>query len=153
MLNFDEIVESSQYDRAQESNSKRIQAIEKDLKKRLGKNWNPSSVLPVNENEKESDDLECQADKIFIPANTNDISAKLEVLPGLRHAVTLTEASSLKDELNKRGERETEQQYQKALENICTRWMELPGRLLEQIAINTRTKTEEQKVFISTITN
>ena len=56
--------------------------------------------------------------KIIIPSNVIDIYSRLEVLLGLKlsgHSDILTEASNLLDELYKRGEIETKQQYQNAL--------------------------------------
>ena len=57
-------------------------------------------------------------EKIIIPSNIIDIYTRLEVLLGLKisgHTDTLTEASNLIDELYKRGEIQTIQQYQNAL--------------------------------------
>ena len=59
-----------------------------------------------------------QGVKIIIPSNIIDIYTRLEVLLGLKlsgHTDTLTEASNLIDELYKRGEINTKQQYQNAL--------------------------------------
>ena len=66
----------------------------------------------------ESGDLEGQGVKIIIPSNLIDIYTRLEVLLGLKlsgHTDTLTEASNLIDELYKRGEIQTKQQYRNAL--------------------------------------
>ena len=57
-------------------------------------------------------------EKIIIPSNIIDIYTRLEVLLGLKlsgHTDTLTEASNLIDELYKRGEIQTKQQYRNAL--------------------------------------
>ena len=56
--------------------------------------------------------------KIIIPSNIIDIYTRLEILLGLKlsgHTDTLTEASSLLDELHKRGEIHNKQQYQNAI--------------------------------------
>ena len=57
-------------------------------------------------------------EKIIIPSNIIDIYTRLEVLLGLKlsgHTNTLTESSSLIDELYKRGEIQNKQQYRNAL--------------------------------------
>ena len=69
----------------------------------------------------DSGDLEGQGVKIIIPSNIIDIYTRLEVLLGLKlsgHTDTLTEASNLIDELYKRGEIQTKQQYRNSLNNI-----------------------------------
>ena len=77
--------------------------------------------LPAIENE--SDDLQGEGVKIIIPSNIIDIYTRLEVLLGLKlsgHTNTLTEASNLIDELYKRGEIQTKQQYRNALNKFTT---------------------------------
>ena len=62
-------------------------------------------------------------EKIIIPSNIIDIYTRLEVLLGLKlsgHTDTLTEASNLIDELWKRGEIQTKQQYRNALNKFQT---------------------------------
>ena len=57
-------------------------------------------------------------EKNIIPSNTTDIYTRLEIVLGLKmsgHTDTLTEASNLIDELYKRGEIQSEQQYRNAL--------------------------------------
>ena len=57
-------------------------------------------------------------EKIIIPNNIIDIYTRLEILLGLKisgHTNTLTEASSLIDELYQLGEMQNKQQYQNAL--------------------------------------
>ena len=81
--------------------------------------------------------------RTIISSNIIDKYTKLETLLGLKlsgHVDTLTQASNVIDELNKGGETRNEQQYPKALDIIFTRKMELPSKLLEQIAFNTRPK-------------
>ena len=66
----------------------------------------------------DSDDLQGEGLKIIIPSNIIDIYTRLEILLGLKlsgPSDTLTEASNLIDELYKRGEIQTKQQYQNAL--------------------------------------
>ena len=62
----------------------------------------------------DENDLEGQGVKIIIPADIIDIYTILDILLGLKlfgHTDTLTEASHLMHELNKRGEIQIEQQY------------------------------------------
>ena len=62
-------------------------------------------------------------EKIIIPSNIIDIYTRLEILLGLKlsgHSDTLTEASNLIDELYKRGDIQTEQQYRNALNKFST---------------------------------
>ena len=71
----------------------------------------------------DSGDLEGQGVKLIIPSNIIDIYTRLEVLLGLNlsgHTDTLTEASNLIDELYKRGEIQTKQQYRNALNKFST---------------------------------
>ena len=92
-----------------------------DLPKAIDKIRNPS--LPTIENIEDSNDLEGQGIKIIIPSNIIDIYTRLEVLLGLKlsgHIDTLTEASNLLNELYKRGEIQTEQQYRNALNKFQT---------------------------------
>ena len=59
--------------------------------------------------------------KTFIPSNVVDIYARLEVLLGLKlsgHCDTLTEVSSLIDQLYKIGEIQNKQQNRNALNNL-----------------------------------
>ena len=68
----------------------------------------------------DSDDLQGEGVKSIIPSNIIDIYTRLEILLGLKlsgHTDTLTEASNLIDELYKRGELPSKQQYRKALDN------------------------------------
>ena len=99
----------------------------------------------------DSDDLQGQGVKNIIPSNIIDIYTRLEVLLGLKlsgHTDILTEASALIDELYKRGELQNKQQYRYALNKFSTPLMELPSKLLEQIAYNTRPKNEEHMLII-----
>ena len=73
---------------------------------------------PLTAIENESDNLEGEGVKIIIPSNIIDIYTRLEILLGLKlsgHSDTLTEASNLIDELYKRGEIQSKQQYRNAL--------------------------------------
>ena len=94
-----------------------------------------------------SDDLQ-EGVKFIIPSNIIDIYTRLEVLLGLKlsgHTDTLTElsTSNLIDELYKRGEIQNQQQYRNALDKFSTNSMELPSKLLAQIAYNTAPEIEE----------
>ena len=65
--------------------------------------------------------LEGQGLKLIITSNTIDIYTRLEILLGLKlngHTDTLTEASTLIDELYKRGEIQNKQQYRNALDKF-----------------------------------
>ena len=71
----------------------------------------------------DSSDLEGQGVKIIIPSNIRDIHTRLEILLGLKlsgHTDTLTEASNFIDEIYKRGEIQTKQQYRNALNKFST---------------------------------
>ena len=62
-------------------------------------------------------------EKIIIPSYIIDILTRLEVLLGLKlsgHSDTLTEASNLIDELYKRGEIQSKQQYRNAFNKFST---------------------------------
>ena len=100
----------------------------------------------------DNSDLEGQGiEKIIIPSNIIDIYSRSEILLGLKlsgHTDTLTEASNLIDELYKRGEIQNKQQYRNALDKFTTKKMELPTKLLEQIAFNTRSKMEEHMLTV-----
>ena len=96
-------------------------------------------------------ELEGEGVKIIIPSNIVDIYTRLEILLGIKlsgHTDTLSEASNLIDELYKRGEIENKQQYQNALNKFFQYKMELPSKLLEQIAFNTGPKIEEHMLII-----
>ena len=63
-------------------------------------------------------------DRVIIPSNFIDIYTRLEVSLGLElsgHTNTLTEASNLIDEQNKKDEVQIEQQYRNALDEIFTK--------------------------------
>ena len=75
----------------------------------------------------DSSDLEGQGVKIIIPSNIIDIYTRLEILLGLKlsgHTDTLTEASNLIDELYKRGEIQTKQQYRNA-QQISDKYLQI----------------------------
>ena len=62
-------------------------------------------------------------EKIIIPSKIIDIYTRLEIILGLKlsgHSDTLIEASNLIDELYKRGEIQTKQQYRNALNKFYT---------------------------------
>ena len=89
--------------------------------------------------------------KIAIPSNNFDLWARLEVSLGSKlcgQTITVTEPSNLKDELYKCGEKQNEQQYRNAPDNVYTDWMEPANKLLEQIASKTRSKVEEQRLIV-----
>ena len=104
-----------------------------------------------DDNTDEFDDLRRDGTKIVIPSNIIDIYTRLEVLPGLKlsgHTDTLTEASNLIDQLYKRGEIQNKQQYRNVLNKFSTIQTELPSKLSEQIAYNTRGKIGEHMLVV-----
>ena len=75
--------------------------------------------LDTKNTKPESIKLEGKRMKMFIPSNIIDIWTRLEALLGLKvsgHTDTLTGLSNLKDELYKKGEIQTEQQYRNAVD-------------------------------------
>ena len=89
--------------------------------------------------------------KLSYHKNIIDIYTRLEILVGLNlsgHTDTLTEASNLIDEKYKRGEIQKEQQNRNDLNKFPTLLMELPSKLLEQIAFNNRKRTEEHMLKV-----
>ena len=95
-------------------NSARFKDAKYNLPREINKIRKPH--LPAIENE--VDNLQGEGVKIIIPSNIIDIYTRLEVLLGLKlsgHTDTLTEASNLIDELYKRGEIQSKQQYRNAL--------------------------------------
>ena len=78
---------------------------------------------PLPAIEIESDNLQGEGVKIIKTSNIIDIYTRLEILLGLKlsgHSDTLLEASNLIDELYKRGEIQTKQQYRNALNKPST---------------------------------
>ena len=92
--------------------------------KKLPKLVNDIQNKTFDEINDDSDDLQgTGVRKIIIPSNIIDIYTRLEVLLGLKlsgHTDTLIEASNLIDELYKRGEIQTKQQYRNALNKFQT---------------------------------
>ena len=101
-------------------NSARMKDALNNLPREVAKIRNPP--LPATDNE--SDNLEGEGvQKIIKPSNVIDIYTRLEILLGLKisgNTDTLTEASNLIDELYKRGEIQTKQQYRNALNEFST---------------------------------
>ena len=94
--------------------SKRFKDAFYNLPNEIAKIQNPP--LPAIENE--SDNLQGEGVKIIILSNIIDIYIRLEILLGLKiagHSDTLTEASSLLDELYRQGEIQNKHQYRNAL--------------------------------------
>ena len=95
-------------------NSKRFKDALYNLPNEIARIRNP----PLTAIESESGNLQGEGVKIVIPSDIIDIYTRLEILLGLKlsgHTDTLTEASNLIDELYKRGEIQTKQQYRNAL--------------------------------------
>ena len=95
-------------------NSARFKDAKYNLPKEIIKIRNPNP--PAIENEVGY--LQGEGVKIIIPSNIIDIYTRLEILLGLKlsgHTDTLTDASNLIDELYKRGEIQSKQQYRIAL--------------------------------------
>ena len=98
-----------------------------------------------------SDDLQREGIKNVIPSNIIDIYTRLEILLGLKlsgHTNTFTDASNLIDDLYKRSGIQNKRQYPNALDTIHTQKMELPCKLLEQIAYNTQPKMQEHLLYV-----
>ena len=92
-----------------------------NLPKAIVKIGNPT--LAANEKIDVSDDLQGEGVKTIIPSNTIDNYTRLEILLGLKlsgHSDTLTEATNLIDELDKRGEIRNEQKYRNAPDKFST---------------------------------
>ena len=100
------------------SNRKKYFTIE--LSKKVSENQN----IRFDENADDYDsDLQGEGVKNIIPSNIFDIYTRLEVLLGLKlsgHTDTLTEASKLIDELNKREDIQNKQQHRNALNKFST---------------------------------
>ena len=111
-------------------NSTRSKYIKNNLQNRVDKILNPTFFITTNisnwlpASEVEDSDLDGSGiSKIIIPSNIIEIWTRLEVLLGLKlsgHTDTLTEASNLIDELYKKGEIQTEQQYKNALNKFIS---------------------------------
>ena len=104
VLTFDKILERVEYNCTKDSNLKRTESIENDLKKRVDKIRSPPLALPAHENEDNFVDLTEEArelKKIIIPSNIIDIYTRLQVLLGLKlsgHNNTQREARNLIDQ-------------------------------------------------------
>ena len=102
-------------------------------------------------NDDESNHFQGEGMRIKIPSNTIDINTRLEVLLGLnlsRHTDTLTEASNLIDDLCKIAEIQNEKHYRNALDKFDANKVELPSKLLKQIAFNAEPKKEEHLLIV-----
>ena len=80
VFTFDKILERLDYNPAKGSNLKRTKSIKKSLKTRVDECLDPTSALPVVENEETSVELQAERMKIIIPANIIDFWTGLEVL-------------------------------------------------------------------------
>ena len=92
-------------------------------------------------NEEKSHDLQLEGMKNFIPSNIIDNWTRLNFLLGLNlpgHTDALTEASNALDDLNKRCEIETEQQYRNAPDKFHTYQLGVLSKHLDEIVFNTR---------------
>ena len=121
LLNFDIILKTVDYNPRQDSYSTGSKYIKNNLRIRVNKILNLPFSLPVSEMETIDTDLSGDGVKIIIPSKIIDIWTRLEVLLGLKksgHTDTLTKASSLNDELYKKVEIQTEQQYKKAVDRF-----------------------------------
>ena len=101
--------------------------------------------------QKESDDLKEEAMKPIFLSNNIVTWTGLEVSQCLKpsgHRDTLPEASNLLDEIYRRGEIQSEQYNSRALDNLYSLRIELPSKLLKQIASNKRPKKEENMLIV-----
>ena len=90
-------------------------------------------------------------EKIIISSIINDIYTRLEILLGLKLSCqtdTPAEASNLIDELYKRGDIQNEQQDRNALHQFSNFQMELPSKVIEQIAFNTKPEIEKHMLVV-----
>ena len=98
------------------------------------------------------DDIKGERMKNIIPSIIIDIGIRLEVLLGSKlfgHTDTRTEASNLKDEVNQRGEVQTNSKMEMLfLRFLVVQKMELPNKMLKQIAFVTRLKIEKHMLLI-----
>ena len=128
-----------------------------DLPKAIEKFRNPPLPLPPFENHEksegeDSDALQGDGMKINNAFNIFDFWTRVELLLGLKlsgHTDTLTEGSNLIDEVYKKAEIQNEQQFRNALDNFSTPLMELPNKVMEQLAFNTKPKIEEYMLVVS----
>ena len=127
VLNFANILETVDYNPRQDSHSARSKYIKNNLQNRVDRILNPpssSTTYQIEPATSEESDLDGSGiSKIIIPSNIIEIWTRLEVLLGLKlsgHTDTLTEASNLIDELYKRGEIQTEQQYKNAINKFIS---------------------------------
>ena len=91
-------------------------------------------------------------EKIIIPNNIIDIYTRLEALLGLRlsgHSDTLTAENILTDQIYKVGEiQKTNNNIEMLLTKVYVIKMESQSKLLEEIAFNTRVKTEDHMLIV-----
>ena len=114
ILMMNNIINDLAYTGVGDRDSKRKTILTKTLPRLVEKIQNKTFEEIIHD----SDDLQGQGVKINIPSNIIDIYTRLEVLIGLKLSGptdTLSEASNLIDELYKRGEIQTTQQYRNAL--------------------------------------
>ena len=64
------------------------------------------------------------------------------------HTDNLTAASNLIDEIYRKGEWQTKQQFRNALDAFHTQYMDDPSKLLERLAFNTRLKIQEDIIVV-----
>ena len=124
VLTSDKIPKIVKYDRTKDSNSERTKPDKNDRTNLADKIRDLPLASPANKIEEKSDDSEGQGLKFLIPSNIIIIWTRLVVLLGLklsRHTDTLTEASSLIDELFKRDDIQNGEQYRNALDKFYTK--------------------------------
>ena len=92
---FDKILEGSDYDHAKDFSSKGTKFIKIDFKKRLDKILKPLLVLPADENEDQSADLQGQGTKIIIPSNNINTWTRLKALLGFKCDIILDNLKEL----------------------------------------------------------
>ena len=129
-----------------DKSSKRKKFITKTLLKLVDDIQNKTFEESIDD----SKNLEGTIDKVIVPSNIIDIYTRLEIILGLElscHTDTLKEDSNLIDELYKGGGKLIEQHYRNAPNHFLHQKIELPSKILEQKAFNTRPTIEEHMLI------
>ena len=128
-----------------------------NLAKVIERVLNPHSPqLTFSENEKlveeeSENDNQGENMKFIIPSNIIHMWIRIDVLLELKlsgYTDTLTKARNVIDDLHKRCEVPNAKRYRNALGNFYRQKVDLPCKLLEQIACNSRPEIEEQHMLI-----
>ena len=116
----------------------------------MDKIQNLHSALAVDEIEETPHDLQGDGMNVIILFNIIFVYTTLDFQFGLKlsgNTNTLTKTSSLTNKLYKKGKIENKQQCRKVLDKFRNFYTELPRKILEQMAFNTRPKIQEHMLF------